>query len=107
MGFIMKIYNLIFWFVLSIAFSGCVGVFEVSHNRPRMNEYDVVELADSYSRVSFPDFKPEYYSRIVSYDDKRKIWWIRYGRHESRRVGDHFTVGVNDRTKEITLIGGA
>ena len=105
--------------MFTLTFSGCHHIStgnELSVPTPNLRGWEVLRMADDFATHKFITHKWEqgagldliyYPHRKPIYDSDAKGWTIFYDREPSRWPGDHFTIRINDVTKEITYHGGA
>jgi len=76
-----------------------------------LTEAEVLSLADTFAkerREQYEPFDPSRYpDRSATYDATSETWWVHYMRVPNRYPGDHFTIMVADRTRELNYVGGA
>jgi hypothetical protein len=72
---------------------------------------EVLQLADRFAaevRAQYEKFDLKLYpNRTAKYDPKMKKWVVHYMRRPNRWPGDHFSILVDDSTRELKYIGGA
>ena len=72
---------------------------------PKLSIEYVIKEAKEYAQKKENNFK-NYYINGVKYEPSTKEWLISFMFKGVPRPGDHFSVWINDRTKEKRLLEG-
>jgi HEAT repeat protein len=77
----------------------------------RLSEKEVLRMADEFAtkrRAKYETFDLNFYpKRSAKFNAERKSWFVPYIRTPNRWPGDHFSILVDDSTRELKYIGGA
>jgi flavin-binding protein dodecin len=71
---------------------------------PRFTEAEVVEIATKVAAKKGYDLK-DYEMLDISFSAKNKYWFVHFS-GKSRIIGDHFSVGVDDRKRTMKFYVG-
>ena len=87
------------------------GVSVATHQRitksPKLTQEEATQLADKFAASEFAGFNIKNYpDRTAEFDKTTKEWWVYYIYEPSRGPGDHFSITINDETKEMEFVGG-
>ncbi len=76
----------------------------------RLTEEQVLRMADEFAArrlAKYETFDLKFYpTRFAKFSARTKTWYVQYAREPNRRLGDHFSVYVDDTTGKLKYIGG-